>query len=150
MLKFKFCGKNLRNFITIKSTNTNTNKQIFNLFALNKSYFSSTSKVSEFEELKKLRFEQIQLSKLDNPDKYLKQESSNSYFNNNMENDLYNNNNNNNNIEEDSDFLILSNEEKILSKVLLRNILYSDKSPLPNNENNDNDSNSNDSAITIH
>lgn len=63
--------------------------------------------------------EQIQLTKLDNNSRHFSQ----------TENEA---------AEEDSDFLILTKEEKILSKVLLRNILYSDNQPLPNNNNNEN------------
>lgn len=68
--------------------------------------------------------EQVQLAKLDSKN-YNQQE----YLNSQMENE---------GVEEDSDFLILTKEEKILSKILLRNILYSDKDPLPNKNINSN------------
>jgi ribosomal protein L1 len=124
MLKF---SKNLKNLLSIN--NSNFNRQNIGLFVLNKSFFSSYIKQNSenlSEEIKKARYEQIQLSKLSKR----------------PETGEFNLQNNNNNNDDDSDFLILSNEEKILSKVLLRNILYSDKNPLANNDNN-NDNNNN-------
>lgn len=84
---------------------------------LQKNFFSLS------EEIKRARLEQVQLSKLDMPKKFQQQEN----LNNLGDMDSHNQ------AEEESDFLILTNEEKILSKVLLRNILYSNENPLPNN-----------------
>lgn len=87
------------------------------MLGLQKNFFSLS------EEIKRARLEQVQLSKLDMPKKFQQQEN----LNNLGDMDSHNQ------AEEESDFLILTNEEKILSKVLLRNILYSNENPLPNN-----------------